>query len=57
VLVIIGAGIFFLTAGLVWIAAIKLAILLFFFPRLIRYVKRNKPGSYDPLNKHRDHPS
>ncbi|NWF35887.1 hypothetical protein [Mariprofundus sp. KV] len=49
VLVIIGAGVFFLTAGMVWVAAIKLAILIFFFPRLLRYVKRNKPGSYDPL--------
>jgi len=50
VLVIIGAGMFFLTAGMVWVAAIKLAILIFFFPRLLRYVKRNKPGTYDPFN-------
>lgn len=50
VVVIIGAGMFFLTTGMIWVAAIKLAILIFFFPRLLRYVKRNKPGNYDPFN-------
>lgn len=48
--VIIIAFLFFLTAGVLWLAAIKLAILIFFFPRLLRYIKRNKPASYDPLN-------
>jgi len=50
VLVIIGAGMFFLAVGMLWIAAIKLVILLFFFPRLMCYVKRNKPGNYDSCN-------
>jgi hypothetical protein len=35
--------------GFVWIAAIKLAILLFFIPTLIRYIRRAKPAAYDPL--------
>jgi len=46
---IAGAGVFFLVSGMIWIAAIKLAILIFLFPRLIRYIKRNKPASYNPL--------
>jgi len=37
------------TIGLVWIAAIKLAIVIFFIPVLIRYMRRAKPGTYDPL--------
>jgi hypothetical protein len=37
------------TIGLIWIAAIKLAIVIFFVPTLIRYIRRAKPGSYDPL--------
>lgn len=48
--VIVAALVFFLTAGIIWIAAIKLGILVFFFPRLFRYIKHNKPGVYDPLN-------
>ena len=48
--VIIAAFLFFLNAGVLWLAAIKLIILIFFFPRLLRYIKRNKPASYDPLN-------
>jgi hypothetical protein len=35
--------------GLVWIAAVKLAILLYFIPTLIRYIRRAKPATYDPL--------
>jgi hypothetical protein len=35
--------------GLVWIAAVKLAILLYFIPTLIRYIRRAKPAAYDPL--------
>jgi len=48
--VIIAGFLFFLMAGVIWIAAIKIIFLIFFFPRLIRYIKRNKPGNYDPLN-------
>jgi len=48
--VLVGAGLFFLMAGVIWIAAIKLAILIFLFPRLLRYIKRNKPAEYNPLD-------
>lgn len=34
--------------GLVWIAVVKLAIILFFVPTLIRYVRRSRPAAYDP---------
>lgn len=34
--------------GLVWIAVVKLAIVLFFVPTLIRYVRRSRPETYDP---------
>lgn len=37
------------TIGFIWIAAIKLAILLYFIPTLIRYIRRAKPARYDPL--------
>ena len=47
---IIAAFLFFLTSGVYLVAAVKLGILIFFFPRLIRYIKLNKPSSYDPLN-------
>jgi hypothetical protein len=38
------------TIGLIWIAAIKLAIVIFFIPTLVRYIRRAKPATYDPLN-------
>ena len=44
------AFLFFLISGVIWVAAIKLMIIILLLPRLIRYIKRNKPGSYDPLN-------
>jgi hypothetical protein len=40
--------VFFLNFGLIWIAAVKLAIILFFLPVLIRFMRRSKPGTYDP---------
>ena len=40
--------------GLVWIAVVKIAIILFFIPTLIRYMARAKPGTYDPLAIPRD---
>lgn len=36
--------------GLIWIAVIKLGIILFFIPTLIRYIRRAKPATYDPLH-------
>jgi Flp pilus assembly protein TadB len=35
--------------GLVWIAVVKLAIILFFIPTLIRFMLQSKPGAYEPL--------
>jgi hypothetical protein len=35
--------------GVVWIAVAKLAIILFFVPTLIRYLRRSRPEAYDPL--------
>ena len=32
-----------------WVAVAKLAIVLFFVPVLIRYIRRAKPATYDPL--------
>ena len=34
--------------GVVWIAVAKLAIILFFVPTLIRYLRRSRPRAYDP---------
>ena len=44
------AGFFFVLFGLFWVTLIKLLLIIFYFPSLIRYVKRNKPGDYDPLS-------
>ena len=34
--------------GVVWIAVVKLAIVLFFVPTLIRFLRRSRPATYDP---------
>jgi len=34
--------------GVVWIAVAKLAVILFFVPTLIRFVRRSRPAGYDP---------
>lgn len=34
--------------GIVWIAVAKLAIVLFFVPTLIRYLRSSRPETYDP---------
>ncbi len=36
--------------GLYWIAVVKVAIILFFVPTLIRFMRRARPGGYDPTN-------
>ncbi len=46
----IAFALFFLVSwGGPWVAVAKLAIILFFVPVLIRYIRRAKPGTYDPL--------
>jgi len=34
--------------GMVWIAVAKLAIILFFVPTLVRFIRRSRPETYDP---------
>lgn len=36
--------------GIVWIAVIKLVIILYFVPTLIRFIRRARPAGYDPLD-------
>jgi hypothetical protein len=44
------AAIFILlvTIGLTWLAIAKLVVILFFIPTLVRFMRRARPGSYDP---------
>lgn len=42
------------TWGLIWIAVVKLIIILAFIPVLIAYMRRATPGSYDPLDIPKD---
>lgn len=50
VAVVAVASAFFVLFGVFWVVLIKLALLIYYFPSLIRYVKRNKPDEYDPIN-------
>ena len=43
--------------GIVWIAVAKLAIILFFVPTLIRYLRRSRPETYDPRRSRRALPA
>ena len=43
------AGLALLSAGLAWLIVVKLALIVFYMPRLWRFLKRNRPGRYDPL--------
>lgn len=55
IFVMIGiAVVMLLNFGLVWIAVVKLVIILFFIPTLIRFMRRSKPASYDPLSPSKD---
>ena len=47
-LVVMGALIFFVSIGMVWIALIKVMLITFYTPTAIRWAKRNKPGHYAP---------
>jgi hypothetical protein len=47
-LVVVGALVFFLLAGLVWVALLKVAIILVATPSAIAWVKRNRPLAYPP---------
>jgi hypothetical protein len=52
--IVVGAGLFFLMAGVIWIVALKIGLLIFYTPRLLRYIRRNKPSSYNPLDLPKD---
>jgi hypothetical protein len=43
-------GLFFLlmAIGATWLVVVKLALVLYFIPVLIRYIRRAKPADYDP---------
>jgi hypothetical protein len=43
------AVLFLINVGGPGIAIVKLVIILFFVPLLIRYIRRARPGTYDPL--------
>lgn len=47
-LAVIGALVFFVTVGLIWIAAIKVLLVLFFTPTAIKWMQRNQPRLYQP---------
>lgn len=47
-LVILGVFYFIITIGIVWIAIAHLVFILYMFPTFIRFLKKNKPGTYDP---------
>lgn len=42
------AFVLLLSVGFLWIAIVKLAIVLFFVPTLLRYMRRSTPATYDP---------
>lgn len=42
------AALLLFTWGGTWMVVVKLAIIAFFIPTLIRYMKNAKPGDYDP---------
>jgi hypothetical protein len=46
---IIAGLVFFLTFGLVWVALIKVGLIVYYLPTLRRYLARNQPRRYDPL--------
>jgi len=52
--ILVGAGLFFLMAGVIWIVALKIGLLVFYTPTLLRYIRRNKPASYNPLDLPKD---
>jgi hypothetical protein len=45
---IVLAALFFISIGMVWVAGIKVIIILFYLPTLFRLLARNRPSSYLP---------
>lgn len=46
--VVLGALVFFVMAGMLWVVLIKLLLILFYTPTAINWVSRNKPKGYRP---------
>lgn len=46
--VVLGALLFFLSAGMLWVAAIKVMLIVFYLPTAIRWLRRSKPQFYIP---------
>ncbi|HCD31187.1 MAG TPA: hypothetical protein DER01_02205 [Phycisphaerales bacterium] len=50
IVLLVGAVGFILMGAVNFIILIKLGLLLYFIPSLVGYIRKNKPGTYDPLN-------
>ena len=49
-LVILGVGLIAVFSGIIWLVAIKIALVIFYLPTLYKVLVKNKPMTYDPLN-------
>jgi hypothetical protein len=50
VAVMVAGLVFFIAFGLVWVALIKMGLMAYYLPSLLRYLGRNRPCNYDPAN-------
>ena len=50
VAVILGVALFAVMSGIIWLIAIKVVIIIFYVPTLIKLLITNRPMRYDPLN-------
>ncbi|WP_321395962.1 hypothetical protein [Emcibacter sp.] len=48
-IVLVAAGYFFFSQGMIAVVFIKAVFIIFYYPSLIRYIQKNKPGFYDPI--------
>ena len=48
-IVLLGIALLALMGGLIWLVAVKAAILIFYIPVMVRLILKNKPASYEPM--------
>lgn len=48
-IVVIVAGYFFFIHGYITVVIFKVVFIIYYFPSLMRYIQKNKPGIYDPI--------
>ena len=48
--VLLAAVLFLVFAGMLWLVAVKVLLILFYLPTALKVLRRNRPGTYDPLN-------